>query len=440
MYFCVKIYRMELLSKIAQFVLMISILVILHEFGHYLPAKLFKTKIEKFFLFFDVKFALFKKKIGETTWGIGWLPLGGYVKIAGMIDESMDREQMAKPPQPWEFRSKPAWQRLIIMTGGVIVNFLLGWLVLSALLFTHGDTYIPTQGLKYGVEVDSIGKLIGLQTGDRILSVDGKPIKRLTEARVEILLGDEATVERDGREVQLTFTPQNKKLLLQTQSQIIGPRLYSKIDTVLPNSKALEAGIQKGDQIIEANGVNTELWSDLVSQITANKKDTLQLKILREKETIVTSVLLDDKGKLGVGPSFEGLYVTEAVGFWQSIPAGFQKAIWTLSFQIRQFKLFFNKDTEAYKEMHGPVGIVKQMNPEWNATRFWSQLAMFSLWLGFVNILPIPALDGGHVMFLLYEIISGRKPSQRVLEIGQIIGFLLTMGLMLYITVFNDLL
>ncbi len=431
---------MELLSKIAQFLLMISILVILHEFGHYLPAKLFKVKVEKFFLFFDVKFALFKKKIGETTWGIGWLPLGGYVKIAGMIDESMDKEQMAKPPQPWEFRSKPAWQRLIIMTGGVIVNFLLGWFVLSGLLYTHGDTYIPTDGLKNGVAVDSIGKLIGFKTGDKIISVDGKPIKRLMEARVEILLGDEAIIERDGQQIKLQFTPENKKLLLKTQSQIVGPRIGSVIDTVLPNSKALEAGLLKGDEIISANGVDTRLWTNLVNEITAHKNDTLQLQVLRNNLTVNKTVVLDSTGKLGIGPSFEGLYTTDTIGLLESIPAGLNKAIWTLSFQIRQFKLFFNKDTEAYKEMHGPVGIVKQMNPEWNATRFWSQLAMFSLWLGFVNILPIPALDGGHVMFLLYEIITRRKPSQRVLEIGQIIGFLLTMGLMLFITVFNDIL
>jgi len=431
---------MELLSKIAQFILMISILVILHEFGHYLPAKLFKTKIEKFFLFFDVKFALFKKKIGETTWGIGWLPLGGYVKIAGMIDESMDREQMAKPPQPWEFRSKPAWQRLIIMTGGVIVNFLLGWFVLSALLFTHGETYIPTTGLKNGVQVDSIGEVIGLKTGDKIISVDGKPVKRLLEARVEILLGDQAIVEREGQEVVLNFTAEHKKLLLKTQSQIVMPRIESVIDSVEPNTTALSIGLLKGDRVTSANGKDISLWSDLVEQIAARKNDTLQLQILRNGQTLHKTAFLGGDGRLGIGPALSNLYTTDKLNFLESIPAGFKKAIWTLSFQIRQFKLFFNKDTEAYKEMHGPVGIVKQMNPSWDATRFWSQLAMFSLWLGFVNILPIPALDGGHVMFLLYEIISGRKPSQKVLEIGQILGFLLTMGLMLAITVFNDLL
>ncbi len=435
-----KIYFMELLSKIGQFVLMISILVILHEFGHYIPAKIFKTKIEKFFLFFDVKFALFKKKIGETTWGIGWLPLGGYVKIAGMIDESMDRDQMAKPPQPWEFRSKPAWQRLIIMCGGVIVNFLLGWFVLSGLLFTYGETYIPTNLLKNGIEVDSVGKVIGLKTGDKILSIDGKPVKRLMEASVEILLGDQASIEREGRQITLNFTAEHKKLMLQKQSQIVMPRIESILDTVLPNSIAASIGLQKGDLITHANNKNTLLWKDLVTEITSHKNDTLQLKILRNGLALQKMAVLDQNGKLGIGPSFTNLYVTDNYTFLESIPAGLHKAIWTLSFQIRQFKLFFNKKTEAYKEMHGPVGIVQQMPSKWNTTRFWSQLAMFSLWLGFVNILPIPALDGGHVMFLLYEIVSGKKPSQKVLEIGQIIGFVLTMGLMLFITVFNDIL
>ncbi len=430
---------MELLSKIGQFILMISILVILHEFGHYIPAKIFKTKIEKFFLFFDVKFALFKKKIGDTTWGIGWLPLGGYVKIAGMIDESMDRDQMAKPPQPWEFRSKPAWQRLIIMCGGVIVNFLLGWFVFSGLLYTHGDTYIPTDRLKNGLQIDSIGQAIGLKTGDKIISVDGKPVKRLMEATIEILLGDQATVEREGKQITLNFTAEHKKLMLQKQSQIAMPQIESILDTVLPNSIAASIGLQKGDHIIEANGTNTTLWKDLVTQITSNKNNTLQLTILRDGVSLQKTAALDSSGKLGIGPSFSHLYVTDKYSLTESIPAGLHKAIWTLSFQIRQFKLFFNKKTEAYKEMHGPVGIVKQMPSDWNTTRFWSQLAMFSLWLGFVNILPIPALDGGHVMFLLYEIISGRKPSQRVLEVGQVIGFVLTMGLMLIITLFNDI-
>jgi len=431
---------MELLSKIAQFVLMISILVILHEFGHYIPAKLFKTKVEKFFLFFDVKFALFKKKIGDTTWGIGWLPLGGYVKIAGMVDESMDREQMAKPSKPWEFRSKPAWQRLIIMCGGVIVNFLLGWFVLSALLFNHGETYIPASNLEYGVEVDSVGKVIGFKTGDKILSVDGKPIKKMHEATIEILLGDYATVDRNGEKIKIDFKPEHKKMMLKKQSQIISPRVKTVIDTVLPNSIALGLGIQKGDYIIEANGKQIRFWSEFVEEIVASKGTELSLGILRAGVKIKKTTILTNEGKLGVGADFISLYKTDKYTLAESIPAGLYKAINTLSFQIRQFKLFFNRKTEAYKEMHGPVGIVQQMNPEWDAIRFWSQLAMFSLWLGFVNILPIPALDGGHVMFLLYEIITRRKPSQRVLEIGQVIGFIFTMGLMLAITIFNDIL
>jgi len=297
-----------------------------------------------------------------------------------------------------------------------------------------------TTGLKNGVQVDSIGEVIGLKTGDKIISVDGKPVKRLLEARVEILLGDQAIVEREGQEVVLNFTAEHKKLLLKTQSQIVMPRIESVIDSVEPNTTALSIGLLKGDRVTSANGKDISLWSDLVEQIVARKNDTLQLQILRNGQTLHKTAFLGGDGRLGIGPALSNLYTTDKLNFLESIPAGFKKAIWTLSFQIRQFKLFFNKDTEAYKEMHGPVGIVKQMNPSWDATRFWSQLAMFSLWLGFVNILPIPALDGGHVMFLLYEIISGRKPSQKVLEIGQILGFLLTMGLMLAITVFNDLL
>jgi len=391
---------MELLSKIAQFILMISIfiLVTFHEFGHYIPAKIFKMKVEKFMLFIDMKFALFKKKIGETTWGIGWLPLGGYVKIAGMVDESMDREQMAKPPQPWEFRSKPTWQRLIVMSGGIIVNFLLAWVILSGLLYTHG------------------------------------------EARIEVLFGDQAIVERNGKKVVLNFTTDNKKLMLKTQSQIFMPRIESLIDTVIPNSIASSIGIQKGDQIISTNGVNTRLWSDFVREISSHKNDTLKLEILRNNITVSKTATLNNDGKLGVGPSFENLYTTDKIGLLESIPAGLYKAIWTVSLQVRQFKLLFNKDTEAYKELHGPVGIVKQMNPEWDTTRFWSRLALFSIMLGFMNLLPIPALDGGHIMFLLYEIITRRKPNQRVLEFGQILGFFIVVGFMLWVTIFNDIL
>ena len=422
---------MDLLFQIGQFVLMISILVVLHEFGHYIPAKLFKVKVEKFFLFFDVKFALFKKKIGETTWGIGWLPLGGYVKIAGMIDESMDRDQMALPAQPWEFRSKPAWQRLIIMCGGVIVNFLLAWIVYAALLVNNGDTYIPSENLKYGIEVDSIGSALGFKTGDKILAVDDKPVKKISQAVLEVLLGDKVTVDRSGKIIDLPLTDAHKKLLFSnTQRPFIGPRLSSKIGYIQEGSLADESGLKINDEVLKSNGKPTLFWNDWRNEIIASKGDTLKLEIKRRNEVLIKSIYLSGEGFLGVAPSRDDLLVTDNYNIVQAIPAGFDKTIEALSGQVRQFKVIFNTKTEAYKKVSGPVGIVQMMPQRWDSTFFWSFLAMFSVWLAFVNILPIPALDGGHVMFLLYEMITGRKPSQRVLEIGQIIGFVIVMGLM----------
>lgn len=425
---------MDILFKIGQFVLIISILVILHEFGHYIPAKIFKTKIEKFFLFFDVKFALFSKKIGDTTWGIGWLPLGGYVKIAGMVDESMDRDQMALPPQPWEFRSKPAWQRLIIMTGGVIVNFLLAWIIYTCLLVNNGDTYMPTRNLTYGISVDSIGLAIGFKTGDRILSVDDREIKKMNQATIEILLGDSVVVERDGQQETIVITDEDKKLLFaNVQGQFIGPRLLSKIGYIKEGSLADKLELQLGDEVVSTNGKATPFWKDWASEIIASRGDTIRMQIKRGVQLLEKATYLPEDGRLGVAPEYKELFVTDEYSIANAIPAGLTKTLETLSGQVRQFKIIFNTKTEAYKKVSGPIGITEMMPTEWNSTFFWSFLAMFSVWLAFVNILPIPALDGGHVMFLLYEIISGKKPSQRVLEIGQIAGFVLVMGLMLVI-------
>lgn len=422
---------MDILFKIGQFVLIISILVILHEFGHYIPAKIFKTKIEKFFLFFDVKFALFSKKIGDTTWGIGWLPLGGYVKIAGMVDESMDRDQMALPPQPWEFRSKPAWQRLIIMTGGVIVNFLLAWIVYTCLLVNNGDTYVPTKNLAHGIAVDSIGQAIGFKTGDRILSVDGKEIKKMNQATLEILLGDNVIIERNGTQETINISDEDKKLLFSnTQSQFISPRYPSKIGYIKEGSLADNLGLELGDRVVSTNGKSTPFWREWSSAIIASRGDTIRMQIKRGVQLLEKTSYLPEEGILGVSPEFKELYVTDEYSIAEAIPAGFGKTLETLSGQVRQFKVIFNTKTEAYKKVSGPIGITEMMPTEWNSTFFWSFLAMFSVWLAFVNILPIPALDGGHVMFLLYEIISGKKPSQKVLEIGQIVGFVLVMGLM----------
>ncbi|WP_350289249.1 RIP metalloprotease RseP [uncultured Croceitalea sp.] len=425
---------MGLFTQIVMFVLIISILVILHELGHFLPAKYFKTKVEKFYLFFDVKFSLLKKKIGETEYGIGWLPLGGYVKIAGMIDESMDTEQMKKDPEPWEFRSKPAWQRLIIMLGGVIVNFLLAWLIYTFLLFNNGDTYIPSNSLKYGIVVDSIGEKLGLRTGDKILKVDGKKATKFNDAVLDIILGDDITVDRNGQEVTFPITDEGKKEVFQTQGRnFMTYRSKPVIAIVADSSVAKNSGLLAGDEIVGVNGKTIAYWDEFRKTIGNSANENLDISVLRDGRKEELNLTVPDEGAIGIQLDFEDLRTTDTYSFFEAIPAGFTKTIKVLTDQIRQFKVIFNSKTGAYKQVKGPIGIVEMMPTSWNWTFFWSFMAMFSVWLAFLNILPIPALDGGHVMFLLYEMISGKQPSEKVLERGQIVGFVILMGLMLVI-------
>ncbi len=430
---------MGLFTQILTFILIISILVILHELGHFIPAKLFKTKVEKFYLFFDVKFSLFKKKIGDTEYGIGWLPLGGYVKISGMIDESMDMEQMKQEPQPWEFRSKPAWQRLIIMLGGVTVNFFLAWIIYTVILTTEGDSYIPANSLKYGILVDSIGEKIGLKTGDKILAIDGKKSKKFTEATLDILLSDEITVYREGQEITFSVPDEGIKDVLSTQGKgFLKYRQKSIIDSVLPNSVAYRAGIKAGDQILTVNGKTSEFWNEFVEQIKSSKNKALEIAVWRNGAIENLNLTVPEAGMVGVFLNPEELIVTDDYDFFAAIPAGFNETISVLTKQIKQFKILFKPKTEAYKSVKGPIGIVEMMPEAFDWKFFWSFTAMFSVWLAFVNLLPIPALDGGHVMFLLYEMISGRAPSEKVLERGQTIGFVIIMTLML-LTFGNDI-
>ncbi len=422
---------MELLIQILTFVLIISILVVLHEFGHYLPARYFKIKVEKFYLFFDWKFSLFKKKIGETEWGIGWLPLGGYVKIAGMIDESMDTEQMKKDPEPWEFRSKPAWQRLIVMLGGVTVNFLLAWIIYTGLLAVNGDTYIPANNLKYGIVVDSIGEKIGLKTGDQIVAIDGKKSKKFTDAQIDILLGDQLTVNRNGQEITFPIKEEALADVLSSQGKsFLGYRQKTVIDSVLPDSPAEKAGVLAGDEIVSVDGEPNTFNNEFISKITSSANTPIQLGLMRDGRLQKLNITVPEEGVIGVFMSRDDLSVTDEYSLPAAIPAGFNETIDVLTNQVKQFKIIFNTKTKGYKAVKGPIGIVEMMPAKWNWSFFWSFLAMFSVWLAFANLLPIPALDGGHVMFLLYEMISGRPPSEKVLERGQIAGFIIVMGLM----------
>lgn len=422
---------MGLFTQILTFILIISILVILHELGHFIPAKYFKTKVEKFYLFFDVKFSLFKKKIGDTEYGIGWLPLGGYVKIAGMIDESMDTEQMKQEPQPWEFRSKPAWQRLIIMLGGVTVNFFLAWFIYTGLFYTVGDNYIPADNIKYGILVDSIGEKIGLRTGDKIIAIDGKKTKKFDDAMIDILLGDNITVDRNGEKVTFPIPEEGIKDVLGAKGRrFLAYRLKAIVDTILPNKPAMKAGFQPDDEIISVNDKSIVYWNDFVNEIQSLASKDISVSVKRKGIFKTMNLTVGKDSTIGVGPKVEDISVTDHYGFFAAIPAGFHETIGVLTKQIKQFKIIFKPKTEAYKAVKGPIGIVSMMPETFNWIFFWSFTAMFSVWLAFVNLLPIPALDGGHVMFLLYEMISGRPPSEKVLERGQIIGFVIIMGLM----------
>ncbi|MEQ3655196.1 MAG: RIP metalloprotease RseP [Dokdonia sp.] len=426
---------MDLFIQIAQLVLALSILVILHEFGHFIPARLFKIKVEKFFLFFDVKFALFKKKFGDTVYGVGWLPLGGYVKIAGMIDESMDKEQMAKPPEPWEFRSKPAWQRLIVMIGGVTVNILLAWFLYSAMLVYYGDTYVPANNLKYGIAVNEAGRALGFESGDQILAVDGKDVDRFDKyLPMDILLGDQVTVERDGSPVTFAIDETGKKQVLESKE---GPFITTQAGTtILPtidSTLVYQAGLRGGERFLTINDQKVKNWSEVQEQIAAAKGDTIRFTYERQGQQQRAALFLPKNRILGVLPDTSELFITEEYSVAGSIPEGWNRTVGVLTKQIKQFKLIFNKKVQGYKQVKGPIGIVSMMRPTWEWEPFWNFVAMFSVWLAFVNILPIPALDGGHVMFLLYEMISGRKPSEKTLERGQIIGFVIVMGLMVII-------
>ncbi len=425
---------MTVLIQIAQFVFIISVLVILHELGHFIPAKLFKTKVEKFYLFFDYKFSLFKKKIGDTVYGIGWIPFGGYVKIAGMIDESMDKEQMKKPPQPWEFRSKPAWQRLIIMIGGVTVNFFLAWFIYSALLVYYGDTYIDNSKLKYGIYVDEVGEKLGIKKGDKIISIDGKKLEKFNDAPINILLGDKMTVLRNGKEISFLLKDEVKKLVLNQQGKrFITEALPPIIGAVKENYAAKSAGLLKGDKIVSVNQKPILFWSDLVGYIKNNKNKDILLNVERNNELVNINVKVPDSLIIGIAVDTslaKDFLVTKKYSIVNSIPKGLTQTMEALTMQVRQFKLIFNKKTEGYKHVKGPIGIVSVMSPTWDWHFVWRFMAMFSIWLAFLNLLPIPALDGGHIVFLLYEMISGRAPTQKVLEYAQVAGFIFIMGLM----------
>ena len=435
---------MELAIKIFQFILSISILVILHELGHFLPAKYFKTKVEKFYLFFDPWFSVVKKKIGETEYGIGWLPFGGYVKIAGMVDESMDTEQLKQPAQPWEFRAKPAWQRLIIMMGGVTVNFFLAWIIYGCLSYFNGETSFDTAKVNAPLNYTSVAKGMGFQDGDKILKVDGKTQNNLDKLALDVLLSDEITVLRNGKEVTFPTNDDGKAMAFKDENPkaFLTPRFSAVIDTIV-NPKTAAAGLMVGDQVITVNNQKINYYDELQAVITKNANKNLNVEVLRNGTVQPLTLPVSKEGTLGVSSykQIQKYYETKHYTFAQSIGRGFTRSIESLTYQVKQFKLIFNKKVQGYKKVGGPLAIINNMQVEkakdgslsidW--TWFWGFTAMFSVWLAFLNLIPIPGLDGGHVIFTLYEMIVGKPVPQKILENAQMVGVIFLLGLMLLI-------
>jgi len=437
---------MEILIKASQFILSLSLLIVLHELGHFIPAKLFKTRVEKFYLFFDYKFSIFKKKIGDTVYGIGWIPLGGYVKISGMIDESMDTEQMALPAQPWEFRSKPAWQRLIIMLGGVFVNFVLGIFIYIMLMYAYGEKFLPNENVKDGIWVqDTLAMNLGLQTGDKVLSIDGEKIKKFNELTLGFVNGNNFQIEREGQILDKVI-PEDFISQLVDRGKDAGPvvavRYPFVIAQVQKDSLNGNADILPKDIVTAINGNPISYYDQAKSELAKYKGQNISLTLKRAKETKEIPVTVSNYGNIGVvfgGTSYNDL---EKLGYYdlanieytfaEAIPAGWNKSVKTLTDYIKQLKKIFNPSTGAYKGLGGFISIGSIFPNEFSAESFWNITAFLSIMLGFMNLLPIPALDGGHVVFTLWEMITGKKPGDKFLEYAQVTGFILLIALLLF--------
>ena len=419
--------------KAIQLLLSLSFLIVLHELGHFIPAKLFKTRVEKFFLFFDVKFALFSKKIGDTVYGIGWLPLGGYVKISGMIDESMDKEQMALPPQPWEFRSKPAWQRLIIMLGGVTVNIIVGFVIYMGILHFYGQDITTNKQLPNGFAVHESFKEYGFQDGDKILSVNGAAFENVTAINKHLFLRDVNTIEvlHNTGEKQTIEMPQQIGTLmfendvLRPFTQRVAPILGVIGDQSFP---AAAAGFKIDDTILEVNGTPIVFWHEFQNLVKENGQKENVFLISRDGAQLTLKATPNESGQIGLLPY--GTSIRKEYTLAESITGGVGYGMDVLKDYITQFKYVF---TQKGASQVGGFGAIGGLFPDtWDWVSFWQTTALISIILAFMNILPIPALDGGHVMFLLYEMVSGRKPNDKFMEYAQMVGFFLLIALVLF--------
>ncbi len=421
------------LVKAIQLLLSLSFLIVLHELGHFIPAKLFKTRVEKFFLFFDVKFALFSKKIGDTVYGIGWLPLGGYVKISGMIDESMDKEQMALPPQPWEFRSKPAWQRLIIMLGGVTVNIIVGFVIYMGILHFYGQDITTNEQLPDGFAVHESFKDYGFQDGDQILSLNGETFENVTAINKYLFLRDVNTIEvlHNTGQKQTIEMPEDigaimfENDVLRPFTQRVAPILGVIGDKSFP---AAVAGFKLDDTILEVNGTPIVFWHEFQNLVKENGQKENVFLISRDGAQLTLKATPNETGQIGLMPYSSS--IRKEYTLVESITGGVGYGMDVLKDYVTQFKYVFTKKGASQV---GGFGAIGGLFPDtWDWTSFWQTTALISIILAFMNILPIPALDGGHVMFLLYEMISGRKPNDKFMEYAQMLGFFLLIALVLF--------
>ncbi len=430
---------MQGLIMAAQLITGISILVILHELGHFWAARAFGIKVEKFYLFFDAwGYKLFSFKVGETEYGIGWLPLGGYVKIAGMIDESMDTEAMALPPEPWEFRSKPAWQRLIVMIGGVVMNVITGIVIFAMISFAYGEKYTLNSSVVYGVSTSDFAKEVGFRDGDKLKSVNGREIVYFEDAFTgDDILGKSTvyTIERNNADTQIVLPSDfASRYASVNKLDFFTPRMTFSVAEVTPNYNAEKAGLQKGDKIIGINNTTFQFFDEFQKLLKHEAGKQTSFTVLRLQDTVTLPIEVDKEGKVGFVPQpMEFQYETIKHGFFESFPIGVNQAVETISMQIKGWGKIFSGDIPANKAVQGPIGIAKFYGGEWIWSRFWLFTALISLGLAFMNILPIPALDGGHVVLLIIEMITGKPISTKAMERVQTVGMIILLSLMVLI-------
>ncbi len=424
--------------KTGQFILSFSILVVLHELGHFIPARLFKCRVEKFYLFFNPWFSLWKKKIGDTEYGIGWVPFGGFVKISGMIDESMDKEQMKLPPQPYEFRAKPAWQRLIIMIGGVVVNIILAIIIFIGITWVWGEENLPVKNLKYGVYADSLAKSMGIKDGDNIVAIDGRPIENFGTLESEIVLNEakQLQVVREGQTIDVPVPEGFIQKIIRNKKfgGLVFPRCPAVVDSVTKAARFTNGRLQKGDRLIAINNQPFEYYNEFAKLKKSYMDSTVQLTAIRGADTIQVGMLINSKA---VSFSFKlpgellGTVVKEYT-LLESVPIGFNRCWETLNRYITGLKQLFTGKVAASDSLGSVISIGNTFPGEWDWEKFWTLTGIFSIILAFMNILPIPALDGGHALFTLFEMITGRKPGDKFMEYAQMVGMVLLLGLMAY--------